>query len=197
VINRRYLGGALVTAASALLIAALGESGAREPGGASAAESVVDGNGNMHVPVNYGREYEYLGSWAVAADRGQGSKDLHVVYASPGAAEAYRAGRHFPDGTVLVKEVFQAATAPMTTGTVSHADVLKGWFVMVRDTTGRHAGNRLWGDGWGWSWFDAGNPTKTTSTDYKTNCRGCHVPTQATEWVYVGGYPSLRPEGVR
>jgi hypothetical protein len=197
VINRRYLGGALVTAASVLLIAALGESDAREPGGASAAESVVDGSGNLHVPENYRREYEYLGSWAVAADQGQGSKDVHVVYASPGAAAAYKAAGHFPHGTVLVKEVFQAATAPMTTGTVSHADVLKGWFVMVRDTTGRHAGNRLWGEGWGWSWFDAGNPTKTTSTDYKTNCRGCHVPAQATEWVYVGGYPSLRPEGVR
>lgn len=196
-INRRYLGGALVAAASVLLIAALGESGAREPSGASAAQSVVDGKGNMHVPENYRREYEYLGSWAVAADPGQGSKDLHVVYASPGAAEAYKAGGHFPHGTVLVKEVFQAATAPMTTGTVSHADVLKGWFVMVRDTTGRHAGNRLWGDGWGWSWFDAGNPTKSTSTDYKTNCLGCHVPAQATEWVYVGGYVSLRPEGVR
>jgi hypothetical protein len=197
VINRRYLGGALVTAASVLLIAALGESGAREPGGVSAAESVVDGNGNLHVPENYRREYEYLGSWAVAADQGQGSKDVHVVYASPGAADAYKADGHFPDGTVLVKEVFQAATASMTTGTVSHADVLKGWFVMVRDTTGRHAGNRLWGDGWGWSWFDAGNPTRTTSTDYKTNCRGCHVPAQAAEWIYVGGYPSLRPEGVR
>ena len=196
-INRRYLGGALVTAASVLLIAGLGESGAREAGGASAAESVVDGKGNMHVPENYRREYEYLGSWAVAADQGQGSKDLHLVYASPGTAEAYKAGGDFPDGTVLVKEVFQAATAPMTTGTVSHADVLKGWFVMVRDTTGRHAGNRLWGDGWGWSWFDAGSPTKTTSTDYKTDCHGCHVPAQATGWVYVGGYPSLRPEGVR
>ena len=200
-INRRYLGGALVTAASVLLIAALGESGARAPGGTSGAQNVVDGNGNLHVPEKYRREYEYLGSWAVAADQGadqgQGSKELHVVYASPGAAEAYKAGGHFPDGTVLVKEVFQAATAPMTTGKVSHADVLKGWFVMVRDTTGRHAGNRLWGDGWGWSWFDAGDPTKTTSTDYQTNCRGCHVPAEATGWVYVGGYPSLRPEGVR
>ena len=196
-ISRRNLGGALITAASVLLIAVFGKSGARESGGASAAQSVVDGNGNMHVPENYRREYEYLGSWAVAAEQGQGSKDLHVVYTSPGAAEAYKAGGHFPEGTVLVKEVFQAATAPMTTGTVSHADVLKGWFVMVRDTTGRHAGNRLWGEGWGWSWFDAGNPTKTTSTDYKTDCRGCHVPAQATEWLYVGGYPSLRSEGVR
>ena len=198
-VNRRfYAGGALVTAATVLLlIAGLGNSGAREAPGTPAVESVVDGNGNLHVPENYRRDYEYLGSWAVAADQGQGSKDLHVVYVSPGAAEAYRAAGHFLEGTVLVKEVFQAATAPMTTGTVSHADILKGWFVMVRDTTGRHAGNKLWGDGWGWSWFDAGNPTRTTSTDYKANCRGCHVPAQTTEWIYVGGYPNLRPEGVR
>ena len=191
--SRCYLGGALVTAASVLVpIASHGDNSPREPGSAPVAESVVDGNGNMHVPENYRREYEYLGSWAVAADPGRGSKDLHVVFASPGAAEAYRTGGHFPEGTVLVKEVFQAATAPMTTGTVSHADTLKGWFVMARDTTGRHAGNKLWGDGWGWSWFDAGNPTTTTSTDYKADCRGCHVPAQATEWVYVNGYPPLR-----
>jgi hypothetical protein len=197
VISRRDLGGALVTAISVLLIAAIGESDARGLGGASAAASVVDGNGNMHVPENYRSGYEYLGSWAVAADQSRGAKEIHVVYASPGAAEAYEAAGHFPDGTVLVKEVFQGATASMTTGTVTHADVLKGWFVMVRDATGRHAGNRLWGDGWGWSWFDAGSPMKTTSTDYTTNCHGCHVPAQATEWVYVGGYPSLRPKGVR
>jgi hypothetical protein len=30
---------------------------------------------------------------------------------------------------VLVKEVFDAATGAMTTGTVSHAQTLKGWFV--------------------------------------------------------------------
>jgi len=196
--KRRYLGGALVTVASLLLpIACHGDTTARETGGTRAAESVVDVSGNMHVPANYRREYEYLGSWAVAADQGHGSKEIHVVYASPGAAEAYEAGGDFPEGAVLVKEVFQAATAPMTTGTVSHEDTLKGWFVMVRDATGRHAGNKLWGEGWGWSWFDAGNPTRTTSTDYKANCRACHVPAQGTEWVYVDGYPPLRSEGAR
>jgi hypothetical protein len=197
VMNRHDLCGALVTAAFVVLpIAVHGDTGGRERGGAPAAESVVDGNGNLHVPENYRREYEYLGTWAVAGDPGRGSKELHVVFASPGAGEAYRTGGHFPDGTILVKEVFQAATAPMTTGTVSHSDTLKGWFVMVRDATGRHVGNKLWGEGWGWSWFDAGNPMRTTSTDYKADCRGCHVPAQATEWVYLGGYPSLRPEGV-
>jgi hypothetical protein len=195
VLNTSYLTCVLVTAAWMLLpIAGHGDTGTRVPGSAHAEKSVADGNGNIHVPENYRLDYQYLGSWAVAADQGNGSKEIHVVFASPGAAKAYRAGVAFPQGAVLVKEVFQATTASMTTGTVSHPKTLKGWFVMVRDTTGRHAGNTLWGDGWGWSWFDAGNPRRTTSTDYKTDCRGCHVPAQATEWVYVDGYPSLRPE---
>jgi hypothetical protein len=133
-----------------------------------------------------------LGSWAVAADEGRGSKELHVVYVSPGSVEAYRKDGRFPDGAVLVKEVFETATKEMTTGTVSHAEKLKGWFVMVKDSAGRHPGNALWGDGWGWSWFDAANPTKTTSTDYKLNCKSCHVPAHATDWIYVDGYPALK-----
>jgi hypothetical protein len=31
---------------------------------------------------------------------------------------------------------------------------------MMKDSKGRHAGNKLWGDGWGWSWFDADSPSK-------------------------------------
>ena len=156
------------------------------------AEAVVDATGNLRVPDAYRTTYQFLGSWAVAADEGQGSKELHVVYASPGTITAYRKDGRFPDGTVLVKEVFQAATGQMTTGTVSHADTLEGWFVMVKGSNSRYPGNRLWGDGWGWSWFDAANPSKTTSTDYKADCQSCHVPAQATDWVYVGGYPPLR-----
>jgi hypothetical protein len=154
--------------------------------------TVADAAGNLHVPDAYRTAYQSLGSWAVAADQAQGAKELHVVYSSPGTITAYRRDGRFPDGAVLVKEVFQTATGQMTTGIVSRADTLKGWFVMVKDSNGRYAGNKLWGDGWGWSWFDAANPTKTTSTDYKTDCLGCHVPAQSSDWVYVGGYPPLK-----
>jgi hypothetical protein len=51
----------------------------------------------------------------------------------------------------------------MTTGNVSHAKILKGWFVMLKDSKNSHPDNKLWGDGWGWSWFDAAAPSKTTS----------------------------------
>jgi Cytochrome P460 len=113
------------------------------------AEVIVDATGNLRVPDSYRTTFQLLGSWAVAVD--QGSKELHVVYASPGTIDGYRKDRHFPDGAVLVKEVFQATTGPMTTGTVSHAETLKGWFVMMKDSKSRYAGNKLWGDGWGWS----------------------------------------------
>jgi hypothetical protein len=167
------------------------------PIGASAQEAVssgqpaVDSEGHLHVPDDYRRAYQLLGSWAIAADDGRGSKELHVVYASPGAIDSYQKNGRFPDGTALVKEVFKTATTEMTTGTVSRADTLKGRFVMVKDSTNHYPGNPLWGDGWGWSWFDADNPTKTTSTDYRVNCKSCHVPARATDWIYVNGYPPL------
>jgi hypothetical protein len=156
------------------------------------AEPVVDAAGNLHVPDAYRTTYEFLGSWAVAADQGAGSKELHVVYASPGTIAAYRRDGRFHDGAVLVKEVFAATTGRLTTGTVSQAATLKGWFVMMKDGSGRYAGNKLWGDGWGWAWFGADNPSKTTSTNYKTDCLGCHVPARDSDWVYVHGYPPLK-----
>jgi len=155
-------------------------------------EAVVDAQGNLHVPSSYRTAYEFLGTWAIAADKGVGSSGLHNVYATPGTIAAYHESRHFPDGTVLIKEVYETSTAPMTTGTVSHARSLKGWFVMVKDSKDSHPGNLLWGDGWGWSWFDAGNPMTTTSTSYKTNCLSCHVPAKATDWIYAPGYPALK-----
>jgi hypothetical protein len=159
-------------------------------GGTTAA--VVDDKGHLRVPADYQTAYRMLGSWAVAADDGPGSKEMHVVYASPASIAAYRKDGHFPDGTVLVKEVFKATTKDMTTGTVSSAGTLAGWFVMVRDNVGRFPGNKLWGEGWGWSWFDAANPAKTTSKDFRADCLGCHIPAKATDWIYVFGYPGLK-----
>lgn len=160
--------------------------------GGPAETRVVDANGNLRVPENYRTLYQALGSWAIAADDGSGSKQIHDVYASPGTIDAFRETGRFPDGAVLIKEVFATSTNSMTTGTVSRADKLKGWFVMVKDSKNSHPGNPLWGDGWGWSWFDADKPLKTTSTDYKSDCQGCHVPAQSTDWIYVSGYPALR-----
>lgn len=184
------LGLALAGLSMMVDVTAFGQTNARSQFGATTA-AVVDDKGNMHVPADYRTTYQMLGTWAVAADNGPGSKEMHVVYASPGTIAAYRKAGRFPDGTVLVKEVFKTTTKPMTTGTVSSADTLAGWFVMVKDDVGRFPKNKLWGDGWGWAWFNASDSKKTTSTDYKKDCQSCHVPAQASDWIYTYGYPPL------
>jgi hypothetical protein len=171
-------------------ISAYGQSSTSSQYGGAAVE-VVDDKGHLRVPSDYRTAYEMLGTWAVANDDGPGSKQMHMVFASPGTIAAYRKDGRFPDGTVLVKEVFETTTKDMTTGTVSSAGTLAGWFVMVKDSVGRFPGNKLWGDGWGWSWFDASNPQETTSTDYATDCQACHEPARQADWIYTQGYPVL------
>ena len=181
-----------LAALAAIAAAAYGQMSTIASSDGSKVETIADVTGNLRVPDAYRTDYQFLGSWAVATEPGPGLKEFHVVYASPGTIDAYRRSGRFPDGTVLVKEVFQAATGQLTTGTVGHAENLKGWFVMIKGEGSRYAGSKLWGDGWGWSWFDADNRSRTTSTNYKTDCLGCHVPARGSDWVYVDGYPPLK-----
>jgi len=149
--------------------------------------SVEDALGNLHVPTDYRDRYEFLGSWAAG-----GGKQIHNVYASPGTRAAFKRTGKFPDGTVLVKEQFEAESASMTSGVSSHAKTLLGWFVLVKNDTNRHDQNPLWGDGWGWSHFDVNAPARTTATNYKNDCLPCHMPARQTDFIYLQGYPSLR-----
>jgi hypothetical protein len=127
------------------IVAAHAQMGMTTPSNGTKAGPVVDSAGNLRVPDAYRTSYQFLGAWAIAADQGPGSKEFHTVYASPGTIDVYRKDGRFPDGSVLVKEVYQAATGKKTTGTVSHAENLKGWFVMVKGENGRYPGNALWG----------------------------------------------------
>jgi hypothetical protein len=146
----------------------------------------------LHVPTDYRTTFHFLGTFAVAADAGEGAKEFHIVYASPDVVSTYRATGRFPDGAVLVKEVLETETEDMTTGRVSRAERLRGWFVMVKDASDRYRDDPLWGEGWGWAWFNADSPTRTSTTDFRAECLACHVPAQSKDWIYVQGYPPLR-----
>src|SRR5262245_29197181 len=63
----------------------------------------VDKTGNIRKPADFRDHYEVLGTWVVLDPKGN---QMHVTYASPGAAEYYRQNKKFADGTVLVKEIF-------------------------------------------------------------------------------------------
>jgi hypothetical protein len=153
---------------------------------------LVDKNGIISKPADYRDKYQILGVFSVATQ--SGDTDLHYTYAPPGTAEYYRKNGKFADGTVLVKEVFGTEHGQMTTGDVHWAKGTKVWFIMVKDEKGRYPGNPLWGDGWGWALYKSDAPDKQVATNYKKDCLGCHVPAQSTDWVYVQGYPVLKPK---
>lgn len=157
--------------------------------------------GAISVPENYTR-WPTLGTWAHANMEGEpGSHEYHVVYTQPETIDYYQKHGRYPDGAVLVKELLLAETMQMTTGpAVSHATTIKGWFVLIRDTKGRYNDSALWGDGWGWSLFNAPDSKKTVSTDYQVDCIACHLPArdlaradahEEDKWIYTLGYPVL------
>lgn len=150
---------------------------------------LVDKSGNIHKPNDHRDTYQALGAYAVLDSKGGGQ--MHYTYASPGTAEYYRKTGKFADGTVLVKEVFGADHAQMTTGDAHWAAGTKVWFVMIKDEKGRFPGNPLWAGGWGWALFKSDAPDKQVATDFQKDCQGCHIPAQRTDWVYVQGYPVL------
>ena len=149
---------------------------------------LVDKAGNIRKPMGVRDSYQALGTFVVLDPKGD---QMHMTYASPGAAEYYRKNGKFADGTVLVKEVMGTDHAPMTTGDAHWASGTKVWFVMVKDEKGRYSDNPLWGDGWGWALFKSDSPDKQVATDYKKDCLSCHIPARSTDWVYVQGYPVL------
>ncbi len=168
--------------------------------GPSHSQSASDGNtvsstGNIKLPeVDFRKEWTALGAWAVAADEGTaGSKGIHMVYTQPETVDAYRKTGKFPDGAILVKELLGATTADMTTGTISRAGDIEGWFVMVKDSTDKfEKTNQLWGKGWGWAYFDAKDRVKTTTVSYESECLACHIPAKDNDWIYTEAYPVLK-----
>ena len=161
--------------------------------------------GAISVPENY-TLWPTLGTWSHGKVEGSGGAvnihEYHVVYTQPETITYYKKKGRFPDGAVLVKELLHAETMSMSTGpAVGHGTTLKAFFVLVRDTEGRFKESPLWGDGWGWSFFEPKDLTKTTSKDYKVDCIPCHVPAKDLaprnakkddKWIYTLGYPVLQ-----
>ena len=79
-----------------------------------------------------------------------------------------------PDET-LVKEIRSIKSGALTTGPGLWAGENKVWFVMVKDTKGRYAGNGNWGNGWGWALFEAKNRSVNASADHSNAGGGFHL----------------------
>ncbi len=152
----------------------------------------VDKDGRIRVPEDYRLKWTHLGSWFVEGDKmGGGGASVHDVYTQPETVLEFRKTGKWPQGATLVKEIRSARQGKMTTGQVHWDAEITQWFVMIRDNKNTFPGNPNWGRGWGWGLFSVDDPKKNTSTDYKIDCLGCHIPAEKTDWVYQHGYPTL------
>jgi hypothetical protein len=158
--------------------------------GADALSPHVDDSGVIHFPEDFRASMVHLGSWYVPEGEASG---FHDVYTEAESAEAYRKTGRFPDGATIVKELRASTVGDYTTGAnVSYAnDDLKQWFVMIKDQEGRFGDNPNWGEGWGWALFKPGDRNRNVSTNFRTDCLGCHMPAKETDWIYTEAYPTL------
>ena len=153
----------------------------------------VNKTGEIRLPENYRQHWSHLGSWAVNDVKAPGY-GFHDVYTQPEVVKAFLETGQFPDGAVLIKEVRKMSSRTLTTGPAIWAGDTAVWFVMIKDTKGRFKGNANWGEGWGWALYEAGNRKVNTSKGYLESCLPCHVPAKQTGWVYIEGYPTLKPQ---
>ena len=110
----------------------------------------VDKVGNISMPENFRQTMTHLGSWFVPEGDASG---FHDVYTRQEDISTYRKTGQFPDGAVLIKELRVSKKADYTTGkNVSYAtELIKQWFVMIKDTENRFPKNKNWGNRWGWA----------------------------------------------
>lgn len=150
----------------------------------------VAANGDIALPDNFQMNYVFLGSWFLDFKE-QKNKLMQHVYTRKQDVVEYQQTGQWPDGAVLIKEQIKVVNSDIGVAVESYAGKTNGFFVMIKDRQNRFPDNPLWGDGWGWSFFSSEDSSKTTTTDYKKDCLGCHEPVRETDLVFIKAYPVL------
>jgi hypothetical protein len=150
----------------------------------------VDAKGNISLPPDFRRNMVHLGSFYVPEG---GASGMHDTYAEVALVDEFRRTGKFPDGGAIVKELREASSGQFTTGKgVTYANnIVKQWFVMVKDAKNRFPNNPSWGEGWGWALIKTDDSTRNVSIDYQKDCIACHTPVKDKDWIYSDYYPTL------
>ncbi len=152
----------------------------------------VDEKGNIRLPEDFETEFAHIGTIAVESKKDKPVDSLHSTYARKEDVKAFQRDGKFPDGAVLVKTVYNVNKEKLTTGQTSFAKDVDVWFVMIKDAEGRFPDNDLWGSGWGWALFDGSDRKEQIASDYRSECRTCHIPARDNDWVFTQCYPLLK-----
>lgn len=115
-------------------------------------------------------------STALSDARFKRYEGLHNIYANPKAIEGYRSSRVFPDGSVIVFDLFEVETKDGATSATRRKFI----DVMVKDSR-RYAAT----GGWGYTEFLGESRTERTFGQEKAaaTCHACHAATARRDSV--------------
>jgi hypothetical protein len=198
--GRRGLARALRAAAATVLLAtslgharatraaATGEVEEQVASRVPAGEPVYDATGALLLPQDY-REWVFVGAslgLSYAAGAAGAPDAFHHVYLRPDSYATFRRTGRFPDRTVLVLELYEAAekASPSRHGTFEGRRLAVE--AAVKDA-------RL-ADGWAYFSFEDG-PRATAIAHARGSCFECHRQHAAVDNVFVQFYPVLRDGG--
>ena len=100
---------------------------------------------------------------------------IHHLYANKAAMQGYQSG-HFPDGAVIIFDLFEAQRAENTVTEGAH----KVLGVMHKD-----AKKFTETGGWGFEGFGGGDPDqRVVQSDAKDACFSCHAPQKDRDYVF-------------
>lgn len=158
--------------------------------GTEAGAPAYDAKGALRRPEGY-QEWTFVGaslglSYAEgAAEDGPG--EFHHVYLRPSSYAEFRRTGKFPEGTVLVLELHEAAqkVAPSRHG------LFEGRRVAVEAAVKDSARFKE-----GWAYYSFGDGSQTTASAFPRGaCFECHRQHAARDNVFVQFYPVLRDGG--
>jgi hypothetical protein len=161
-----------------------GGGGAVAASASSATPPAYDAKGALLRPRGY-RRWVFVGaSLGLSYSEGGGGDQFHHVYLRPESYDAFRRTGRFPDKTVLVLELHEAAqkVAPSPHGKFEGKRVALE--VAVKD-------RERFPDGW--AYFGFGDGSRRTATAFaRTDCFNCHRQHAKSDNVFVQFYPVLR-----
>jgi hypothetical protein len=161
-----------------------GGSGGAAVAVSSAAAPAYDDTGALLRPRGY-RRWIFVGaSLGLSYSEGGGGDQFHHVYLRPESYDAFRRTGRFPEKTMLVLELHEAAqkVAPSRHGQFEGKRV--SLEVAVKD-------RQRFPEGWAYFSFGDGS-RKTAKAFSKTDCFQCHRQHAASDNVFVQFYPVLR-----
>lgn len=140
------------------------------------AQAVSSSGAEIPYPAGF-RQWTHVKS-AVLNNSGSRFDGIHYIYANEKALAGYRTGS-FPDGAVIVFDMWRVENRVENIGTTIDPVERKFVDVMVRDSVRYHETG-----GWGFEEFQGSSRTERVINDPERQCAACHRAGAGGDFVF-------------